>query len=542
MFRCFACMLVSTLVAGSALGQSGRDLSGPGLSGPDAPATAPAPLTGYAATALASTAGIGERIAPGRLVVVYRPGANSASAESAALRFGARLVNHLSRLNVSALAVSSSTEAAVTASLTSRPEVAAVLHDRFVSAHALTLQQRIQPNSLRRPFASPDAAPTTSPDSSQPDSFYNSPQGWAVRQAGGFGHGVPGGSASGPWDRTLGAGVRLAILDSGVDELHPDIAPNLGLNLSEIDTSALPSPCDDGSPQDQQGHGTWVASLAAGALGGGDVVGVAPHATLLNIKVVERLPAATGATPAAQCESGEAGGLLSWVLQGIEDAIVHKADVITLSLGTLVDTTTGDGAGWKAAFDQVTYAATQAGTVIVGAVGNDGLDLSTGPYIELPAQARGVLAVVASTNPDCAENLATGAVCTPGPVTRPYYSNYGATLNALAAPGGSYPEGPGAGVSGWVRGACSEGVPNTADGLPAEGQSFGCFGLGHTAYVQAMGTSAAAPLVAGAAALLHAARPEWTATQVVQALRSSATISPAMAEPQLNLPAALVEP
>ena len=45
------------------------------------------------------------------------------------------------------------------------------------------------------------------------------------------------------------------------------------------------------------------------------------------------------------CTYGQAAGLLSWVLQGIEDAITNRADVISLSLGTLVDITTGDGAG-----------------------------------------------------------------------------------------------------------------------------------------------------------------------------------------------------
>jgi subtilisin family serine protease len=361
-----------------------------------------------------------------------------------------------------------------------------------------------------------------------------------VVQSGGFGDNIPGGPATGPWNITLGAGSRIAVLDSGVDSNHPDIAPNLVLNLSEVNQEALPSPCDDGSPQDQQGHGTWTASLATGALGPttGQVIGVAPHAALLNIKVLQRMPG-YGAGTLTQCENGQAGGLLSWVLQGIEDAVANHADVVSLSLGTLVDTSTGDGAGWLAQFDSVTFAAAQAGVTIVAALGNDGLNLSSGTLVELPAQSRSVLPVVAATNPACAENVATGAVCTAGPITRPYYSNYGATLNAIAAPGGSYPEGPNNGVSGFVYGACSSGLTNTLDGLPANGNSFGCFGLGHTAYVQAMGTSASSPLVAGAAALLHAAHPGWTPAQIVAALRSSASSNPAMAEPELNLATAL---
>src|SRR5207302_1365233 len=130
------------------------------------------------------------------------------------------------------------------------------------------------------------------------DTYYNTPQGWAVQQVGGYGNNIPGGPAHGPWDTTMGKGVRIAIIDSGVDQTHPDIAPNLALNLTEVDQTAYPSPCDDGTPQDQQGHGTWTASLAAAAIGPGtgQVIGVAPAATILNIKVLQRMPSAISGT------------------------------------------------------------------------------------------------------------------------------------------------------------------------------------------------------------------------------------------------------
>jgi subtilisin family serine protease len=57
--------------------------------------------------------------------------------------------------------------------------------------------------------------------------------------------------------------------------------------------------------------------------------------------------------------------------------------------------------------------------------------------------------------------------------------------------------------------------------------------------VQAMGTSASAPLTAGAVAILRAARPTLTAAQVVALVQGTATQGPGMAEPQLNLAAAL---
>jgi subtilisin family serine protease len=460
---------------------------------------------------------------PHRFLVLYRDGSIPADAAPRIRAAGLQMLRRYSRFGVTVVnSVADTDDEAVLSQLRAQPNVEYAIHDRILSAYQLLLQRTPRNFGL---------VPVQSPISFHPfDAYYDGPQGWAVRQAGGYGAGVPGGPEHGPWDTTMGAGVRIAILDSGVDTYHPDIAPNLAFNLSEIDqspTTGMPSACDDGSPQDQQGHGTWTASLAAGAIGPGTglIIGVAPTATLLNIKVLERMtdPSSTATDLATQCSTGQASGLLSWVIQGIDDAVAQRASIISLSLGTLVDLQTGEGAGLQSLFNRATFAATQAGAVIVAAAGNDGLDLSNPRYIELPAQARGVLAVVAATNPACAENLSPGANCAPGPITLPYYSNFGTTLDAIAEPGGSYPDGAfETGVSGWVRGACSAGIPDTFVGPPSDAQhSFGCFNLGHDQYVEAIGTSASAALAAGAAALLRAANPTWTPAEVIAALRSS---------------------
>jgi subtilisin family serine protease len=455
-------------------------------------------------------------VVPGRYIVSYRNGIIPGDAEARAASTGAKLLRRHDLFGISIVNATSSV------ALAADPTVASVVQDRIVQAHSLSVTS------------------TTVAATTQSDTLYYSPAGWAVQAVGGFGAN-PATKTPGPWNTTKGAGIRIAILDSGVDAAHPDIAPNLALNLSEVDQAALPSACDDGSPTDQSGHGTWTASLAAGALGAGTglVAGVAPQATILNIKVLERLPGTVTTADPGGCQSGEASGYLSWVIQGIEDAVSNHAQIVSLSLGTLVDITTGDGAGLKATFDSVTHAAFSAGTILIAAAGNDGFSLANQRYVELPAQARDVVAIVAATNPACAENLAAGASCVAGPVTLPYYSNYGAPLNALAAPGGSYPagsQGDYTQTSGWVTGACSSGKPGTVDGPPADtAHSLGCFGLGHKLYVQAMGTSASAPLAAGAAALLLAANPGWGAAAVVAKLRSTATSIPGLPSPEVNV-------
>ncbi|MHA2203726.1 MAG: S8 family peptidase, partial [Candidatus Hodarchaeales archaeon] len=118
-----------------------------------------------------------------------------------------------------------------------------------------------------------------------------------------------------------GAGVKIAILDTGIDTTHPDLDdfdgdsstndPKILLEASFVDFD------DDGiadtSPTDKLGHGTHVAGIAAA---NGILKGAAPGAWLLNGKVIDN----------------NGYGRPSWIMNGIDWAITNGADIISLSL------------------------------------------------------------------------------------------------------------------------------------------------------------------------------------------------------------------
>ncbi len=118
------------------------------------------------------------------------------------------------------------------------------------------------------------------------------------------------------WARTTGKGVRIGIVDTGVDLDHEDLAAHIVESTSCIDTEANPRMCS-GNGQDDFGHGTHVAGIAAAIKDNGvGVAGVAPDAELVVAKVFK------GATASS-----------SDVIAGIKWVVDHGAKVVNLSLG-----------------------------------------------------------------------------------------------------------------------------------------------------------------------------------------------------------------
>jgi len=205
---------------------------------------------------------------------------------------------------------------------------------------------------------------------------------WGLNNTGGAGC-TPDADIDAPeaWDITHGIpDIHIAILDSGIDQDHEDLASEVALYANFTD-----SPTWD----DLYGHGTHVAGIAAAVTNNNiGVAGVGYDASLMNVKVLN--------------DSGS--GAYSWIANGIVWATDNGAKVINMSLGGPVKSRTLENA--------VKYAWNK-GVVLVAAAGN-----SDNPSPTYPARYDNVIAVAAT---DCNDRQAS-------------FSSYGKWVD-VAAPG-----------------------------------------------------------------------------------------------------------
>ncbi|MCL4297423.1 MAG: S8 family peptidase [Anaerolineae bacterium] len=182
---------------------------------------------------------------------------------------------------------------------------------------------------------------------------------------------VPKISAPRVWSETglRGQGIKVAVVDTGIDDSHPDFAERIVAMKSFVSDSA----------RDDNGHGTHVAGTVAGngAKSGGKYVGVAPEASLYIAKVLR----------------ANGSGSMSTVMAGIEWAVLEqRVQIINLSLGGSVSCD-----GTDALSTLVDEAVRQAGVVVCVAAGNEGPEART---IGSPGCARYVITVGAITDND----------------------------------------------------------------------------------------------------------------------------------------------
>ncbi|TFG31438.1 hypothetical protein EU527_12480 [Candidatus Thorarchaeota archaeon] len=275
-----------------------------------------------------------------------------------------------------------------------------------------------------------------------------------------------------------GSGVVIAVLDTGVDPLHPDLTVSAFASFVEADTL----------PLDLVGHGTYAAAVAAGTgnISEGKYAGIAPGATLLSAKVT-------------------LGGLFaapSWIVSGIEWAASRGADIILLPFNTFG----APGDAVSSAIEEVS----RKGIFVVAASGDDGPDYLT---VMSPGGSAAAFCVGAY-------DTEKGEI--------PDFSGRGPSLNLLTKPD---LVAPGVGVVGSKAGVGLSSLGFGDIGLSDLGDLGGLGGLlggslGSTIeenYTIADTTTASAAIVAGAAALLLQAFDRATPITLGNVLRDTAT-------------------
>ena len=271
-----------------------------------------------------------------------------------------------------------------------------------------------------------------------------------------------------------GSGVGVAVIDTGIQLDHPDLAPvNAGTNCIRRNRP----------PADDNGHGTHVSGTIAARENGAGVVGVAPGASLYAVKVL----------------NSQGSGRWSQVICGIDWVTANAATikVANMSLGGLGTATPSNADCTNGNSDALHTAicnSVNAGVTYAVAAGNSAADSTN----FLPAAYAEVITVSALSDSDGAVG-GTGGAPSCRPSERDDYfatfSNYGAPVD-IAAPGVCI-------YSTWLG----------------------------SGYNTISGTSMATPHVTGAAALYIAAHPGATPAQVRSALVSAAQGSPISGDP-----------
>ncbi|WP_435857447.1 S8 family peptidase [Streptomyces olindensis] len=253
-----------------------------------------------------------------------------------------------------------------------------------------------------------------------------------------------------------GKGVKIAVLDTGVDATHDDLKGQV-VGAKNFTTSP--------DTTDKVGHGTHVASIAAGTgkKSGGKYKGVAPGAKILNGKVLD--------------DGGF--GSDSEILAGMEWAAAEGADVINMSLGG------GDTPAIDALEAGVNKLSEEKGVLFAIAAGNEG-DFGD-QTIGSPGSAAAALTVGAVDDKDVLADFSSRGPAMDGAL-KPDVTAPGVDITAASAPGNQIAQEVGEKPAG---------------------------------YMTISGTSMATPHVAGAAAILKQQHPEWKYTELKGALTGS---------------------
>ena len=308
-------------------------------------------------------------------------------------------------------------------------------------------------------------------------------------------------------DTATGEGTRVAVVDSGVDDSHPDLD---GVVNAELSTN-LTGDGLDFRPNGAGSHGTHVAGTIAatndndGPAGG--VLGTAPDTEIVAYRMFSGLQGFAG------------DGLLGWQL-----AAEAGCDVINYSVGYTVSDTVAYPSliALERIISQVASYVRSQGTVIVNSAGNASLDMDAENTLCLPAEADGVFGVSA-TGPlgfswgdkqdDNEEKWLTGDRLAE-PTTDPApYTNYGSAVD-VSAGGGNYDL---EAIQDGIEAAYNDLVYSTVNVPGPDGEQTASYGW-------KAGTSMAAPQVSGAVALVRSLNPDASVDEVESLIQETASV------------------
>jgi subtilisin family serine protease len=347
------------------------------------------------------------------------------------------------------------------------------------------------------------------------DNLYNQYQ-WDMRRMG----------APAVWARLPVAGTvpRVAVLDTGVMDTHPDLVgqvdtsvattycntsgganntPGYPIYSTLIDFNAFPNwepanGCTAVTPR-YETHGTHVAGTIAAKFGGGRVVGLAPDAKVGAYKVFDRYRYTNASGAVVTAVGAFDGPLFSAIMMATQAGY----PVISMSLGShVLRNDKGSAASWHS-WDRIAKWANRNGALLVASAGNSAYNLN-GNLAHVPGDVSTIMNVSASGSSQIS-NVGGGVFsAAPGSDTLASYSNYGSPID-VTAPGGDC--GPTSPVCDAQYFILNTGI-NATTGLPN--------------YTFLAGTSMATPHVAAVAAYARSIHPTWTPGAVRDWIKSTA--------------------
>jgi subtilisin family serine protease len=293
---------------------------------------------------------------------------------------------------------------------------------------------------------------------------------------------------------TTGDGTRVTIIDTGVAADHPDLDVN-----TEMSRDFTGDGYGSGAPYGGY-HGTHVGGIVGAQDNGMGVIGTAPETDLVDCRVF---------SPSSLASFAD-------ILAAVVYSAAIDADVANLSLGAYPIPRQGLGQFYGKVLNSVMTYANKEGTLLAIAAGNAAADLQHDKnFISLPNEGAQAVSV-AATGPI---GFGWDAGDSEAPAESPaFYTNYGTNAITLAAPGGDADLDAIGNDVPWYNDL----VFNTIS-IPQFDDDGNYLGATHT-YSWLAGTSMAAPNVAGAAALVKSANPNYNANQVESALKRAADV------------------